>query len=721
MVISEGAISEWVMADLVREVCFDVGDGPLLLGGALAGYRAFADALGTGARFPYMIVGVDDPAAWEAGSGGLDADGRLVREPMASSAGGGAVSFAPGEKRGGLVLHSGWIAAVEGHGHGLAAIDGLGEALAGKQEASAGLDALADIATTAFGRSLLAQGDAAALRGHIGAGSVRAVDVSGGTTGLAFGGGPVIDSGALTLGGTLAIGHGGTGATSVAGARAALGLGDSAVRAVGTGAATVAAGDDMRIVGALQKAGDVMGGPLILSGMPGADLHAATKAYVDAQMQAIDAKNSAKLATTATISLAGLQSVDGIMTASGDRILVKDQANPAENGVYVASDGVWVRAIDMDSWAKVANASIWVEAGSANADRAWVCTANADGTLESSAVGWSQYAGPGAYQAVNANLTALASVASAANRLAYFTGAGTAGVVSFTSFARSLVDDADAAAARTTLGLGAMATQSATAVAISGGSAVLSDLEVSRTAASQALRIGADAGYINAVQLQTGTSARWSLSRNGSAESGSNAGSDFEIRRFNDSGVYLSSPLRIGRADGVTVIEAGLRPAVDNGVALGAAGYRWSVIYAASGTINTSDAQAKCDVGAVPEALLDAWGDVQWRQFRFVDAVVAKGEDARWHVGLVAQAVRDAIDARLGEGAAVRLGLLCHDAWPAEAEERDGEDVLIRPAREAGERWGLRYEECLALEAAWQRRRIDRIEALVSGGGNAGG
>lgn len=112
---------------------------------------------------------------------------------------------------------------------------------------------------------------------------------------------------------------------------------------------------------------------------------------------------------------------------------------------------------------------------------------------------------------------------------------------------------------------------------------------------------------------------------------------------------------------------------------------------------------------------------MQWRQFRFVDAVVAKGEDARWHVGLVAQAVRDAIDARLGEGAAVRLGLLCHDAWPAEAEERDGEDVLIRPAREAGERWGLRYEECLALEAAWQRRRIDRIEALVLGGGNAGG
>ncbi|WHO40498.1 tail fiber domain-containing protein [Sphingobium sp. AP49] len=726
------AISEWTMADLVREVCFDVGDGPLLLGGALPGYRRFADALGAGARFPYMIVGVDDPAVWEAGSGTLDSEGRLVREPLASSAGGDAVDFAPGEKRIGLVLHSGWIAAVEGHGHGLDEIAGLAAALADRQPASAGLDLLAGLTTTGFGRALLELGDGAAMRAHIGAGtsnaegSVTRVDAAGGTTGLGFAGGPVTGSGTLTLEGTLAIGHGGTGATSTGAARTALGLGDGATRNVGTGAGSLAAGDDARLTGAVQRGGDAMTGALTLNGPPAADLHAATKAYVDGQIQAIDGKASVRLATTANIALTGNQVIDGVTTASGDRILVKDQSVAADNGLYLAASGAWTRAADMDGWAKIPNAHVWVESGSANADRAWVCTANAGGTLGSSAISWVQAAGPGAYQAVSANLGAIAGLASIADRLPYFTGSGTAGMATFTGFGRSLVDDADAASGRATLGLGTIATQSAASVAISGGTAVLSALEVSRVggAATLSTRISTDAGYTNGLQLQTGALARWSVNKSGSAESGSSAGSDFEIRRYDDSGTYVSTPLRIGRADGVTAIDGGLRPLGDNGQPLGAGAYRWSVVYAASGAINTSDARAKCDVGAISDALLDAWGDVAWQRFRFVEACAAKGDAARWHVGLVAQQLGAAIDARMGAGSAVRLGLLCHDSWAAEPAQCDGEGREVRAARPAGDRWGVRYEECLALEAAWQRRRIDRIEAALAalqGGTHAGG
>jgi phage-related tail fiber protein len=72
-------------------------------------------------------------------------------------------------------------------------------------------------------------------------------------------------------------------------------------------------------------------------------------------------------------------------------------------------------------------------------------------------------------QPLDATLTALAGVTVAADQLIYATGADTFTTTSFTTFGRSLVDDVDAAAGRTTLGLGTMATQAASNVAITGG------------------------------------------------------------------------------------------------------------------------------------------------------------------------------------------------------------------------------------------------------------
>ena len=173
-------------------------------------------------------------------------------------------------------------------------------------------------------------------------------------------------------------------------------------------------------------------------------------------------------------------------------------------------------------------------------------------------------------------------------------------------------------------------------------------------------------------------------------------------------------------------VDGMVRPNTDGSRNLGTGSRRWANVYASTGTINTSDEREKTAVASPDDALMRAWGKVNFRVFQFKDAVEKKGSDARLHVGVIAQQV---IEAFKSEGLDVtRYGLLCYDKWEDEYEDievidqvevADEEGNIVTPAKThiehrlvtpAGDRYGIRYEEALALECTYLRWELKQIK-----------
>ncbi len=235
------------------------------------------------------------------------------------------------------------------------------------------------------------------------------------------------------------------------------------------------------------------GGDLIATGnaYSSTNKKLATEEYVNSVQQGLDVKQSVRASTTANITLSGLQTIDGVSLSAGDRVLVKNQSNAINNGIYVVAVGSWSRATDANVTANVtAGLFTFVSEGTQNADSGWILTSDDAITLGTSTLSFTQFSGAGMitidgsstasvtnglekdgnYLRLDVRLKRIANLTGVtANKLIYVSGTDTFDVTDFTATARTLLGGADAAAMRTTLGLGSMATQSSLNVSITGG------------------------------------------------------------------------------------------------------------------------------------------------------------------------------------------------------------------------------------------------------------
>ena len=132
---------------------------------------------------------------------------------------------------------------------------------------------------------------------------------------------------------------------------------------------------------------------------------AATKGYVDSTAIGLDVKLSVRVATTANIDLtADLENgdvLDGVTLATGNRVLVKNQTDQTQNGIYVvASSGAASRSEDANSDAEVtAGLFTFVEEGTVNGNTGYVLTSDNPITLGSTNLAFSQFSGVGTFTA----------------------------------------------------------------------------------------------------------------------------------------------------------------------------------------------------------------------------------------------------------------------------------------------------------------------------------
>ena len=183
---------------------------------------------------------------------------------------------------------------------------------------------------------------------------------------------------------------------------------------------------------------------------------------------------------------------------------------------------------------------------------------------------------------------------------------------------------------------------------------------------------------------------------------------------------------------GMSFISDRIRPSSDGADAddtydIGHPTVRWGTIYAATGSIQTSDENEKQNIASLTSAEITAATAISklFKTFKFKSKVTAKGDDARTHTGVIAQQVQTAMsDAGLD---ASKYAFWCSNTW-WEADEKytddDGKEQtrtnIFDTKDEAPEgatertRLGLRYAELLAFIGAATEQRLTSIESRLT-------
>lgn len=354
----------------------------------------------------------------------------------------------------------------------------------------------------------------------------------------------------------------------------------------------------------------------------------------------------------------------------------------------------------------------------------------------------------------------LAGVAGTANTFPYFSAANTAALAAITAAGRALIADVDAAAQRTTLGLASGTTgqfwrgDGAWSNSLD-GPLVLGSLSASlgftfgltqefgdATIPSELLVRYANAvggGFVCGMKARGTKTTPAAVTTNdqliairggGYHSAGGWSGTQaaeiilLASEPFTETAQGTKIQLRT-TALGATTRMTGLEidsgrnivPGSDNAQNVGSASLRLKEVFAATGTINTSDAREKTQVRpltaselAAAAELGSAVGAYQW-----LAMVEAKGEAARQHIGMTVQQAIAILESHGLDPFA--YGFVCYDEWDERPEVVGEEGEIAQAYRPAGNRYSFRMDELLAFIARGLAHRLDTVEQRLAAAG----